>query len=147
MTGRGTGIDGAALQHKTRIIDDALQRTGDRARDPWQRLVSLGSADLVAAVAVMITTARAGVPILLDGLIAVAEAVTAEDLAPGTIAWCAAGHRSTEPGQRLALDKYGLHPLIDAELRLGEGSGALVAVPLIRSAALLMSRMSLLADL
>lgn len=147
VTGRGTGIADEALRHKTMIIDQALQRIGDRAADPWQRLVALGSADLVAAVAIMITTARAGVPILLDGLIAVAEAVTAEDLAPGLMAWCAAGHRSTEPGQRLALEKHGLRPLVDAEMRLGEGSGALVAVPLLRSAALLMSRMSLLADL
>ena len=147
VTGSGTGVTGPGLVHKTEVIDAALERAGDRAADPWQRLVALGSADLVAAVAIMITSARAGVPILLDGLISVAEAITAEDLAPGTIAWCAAGHRSTEPGQQLALQKWGLRPILDASMRLGEGSGALASVPLLRSAALLINRMSLLADL
>ncbi|QDP97225.1 nicotinate-nucleotide--dimethylbenzimidazole phosphoribosyltransferase [Microlunatus elymi] len=147
VTGSGTGVRGAELAHKTDVIKAALDRVGDRAADPWQRLIAFGSADLVAAVAVMITTARAGVPILLDGLISVAEAITAEDLAPGTIAWCAAGHRSTEPGQQLALQKLGLRPILDASMRLGEGSGALAAVPLLRSAALLINRMSLLSDL
>lgn len=147
VTGAGTGVTGEALQHKTRLVATALERVGDRAVDPWQRLLALGSADLVAGVAAMITAATARVPILLDGLIAVAEAVTAEDLAPGVMAWCRAGHRSTEPGQRLALEKFDLVPVLDASMRLGEGSGALAAVPLIRSAVLLMRNMALLSDL
>lgn len=147
VTGTGTGLDPAALQQKTAIVDQALTRMGDRARDPWQRLTGLGSADLVAGVAIMITAARAGVPILLDGLISVAEAVTAEQLAPGVIDWCAAGHRSTEPGQRLACEKYGLAPILDAGMRLGEGSGALVALPVLRSAVTLLREMALLSDL
>jgi len=147
VTGAGTGVAGEALQHKTDLVAAALERVGDRAQDPWQRLVALGSADLVAGVAAMITAASARVPILLDGLIAVAEAVTAEDLAPGVMAWCRAGHRSTEPGQRLALEKFGLTPVLDASMRLGEGSGALAAVPLVRSAVLLMRSMALLSDL
>ena len=147
VTGSGTGVTGPELAHKAEVIKTALARVGDRAADPWQRLIALGSTDLIAAVAIMITSARAGVPILLDGLISVAEAITAEDLAPGTVGWCAAGHRSTEPGQQLALQKLGLRPMIDASMRLGEGSGALVAVPMLRSAALLINQMSLLADL
>jgi len=147
VTGAGTGVAGEALQHKTELVAAALARVGERADDPWQRLVALGSADLVAGVAAMITAANAGLPILLDGLIAVAEAVTAEDLAPGVMAWCRAGHRSTEPGQRLALEKFDLVPVLDASMRLGEGSGALAAVPLIRSAVLLMRDMALLSDL
>jgi nicotinate-nucleotide--dimethylbenzimidazole phosphoribosyltransferase len=147
VTGAGTGVQGRALQDKTDLVAQALTRVGDRARDPWQRLVALGSADLIAGVAVMITAAKSGVPMLLDGLIAVAEAITAEDLEPGVIAWCRAGHRSTEPGQRLALEKYDLAPLIDASMRLGEGSGALAAVPLLRSAVLLIRDMALLAEL
>ena len=147
VTGTGTGLDPVALQRKTVIVDQALSRMGDRARDPWQRLVGLGSADLVAGAAIMITAARAGVPILLDGLISVAEAITAEQLAPGVIAWCAAGHRSTEPGQRLACEKYGLVPILDAGMRLGEGSGALAALPVLRSAVQLLREMALLSDL
>lgn len=147
VTGRGTGLDDRALQHKERVIGTALQRAGDRVADPRQRLAALGSADLAAGVGFLLAAARAGVPVLLDGVVSVAEALVAEDLEPGVVAWCAAGHRSTEPAQRLALDKLGLEPLVDLGLRLGEGSGALTAVPLLRSAQRLIAEMGLLADL
>ena len=84
---------------------------------------------------------------LLDGIVSVADACVAEDLEPGVIAWCAAGHRSTEPAQQLALDKLGLEPILDLGLRLGEGTGALTALPVLRSAALLMAEIALLDDL
>ena len=71
----------------------------------------------------------------------------AADLEPGVVAWCAAGHRSTEPAQQLALDKLGLVPLLDVGMRLGEGTGALTALPVLRSAVLLLREMALLADL
>ena len=84
---------------------------------------------------------------LLDGIVSVCAALIADRLAPGAVGWFAAGHRSTEPAQSLALDKLGLEPLLDLGLRLGEGSGAVAAVPLVRSAGLLLSEMALLADL
>ena len=95
----------------------------------------------------MIAAAQAGVPMLLDGLATLAELSVADEIAPGTAAWCAAGHRSTEPAQRIALEKLGLLPVLDLDLRLGEGSGALLALPVLRSAALLAGEMALLADL
>lgn len=147
VTGRGTGIDDATRAHKIELIDTALTRVGDRVSDPFQRLAALGSADLGAGVGCLLAAARSGVPVLLDGLISVAEATVAEDLAPGTIAWCRAGHRSTEPAQRLALDRLGLEPVLDLGMRLGEGSGALAAVPVLRSAVLLLREMALLAEL
>ncbi len=147
VTGRGTGIDDGALRHKTARIQAALDRVGPRAADPLTRLTALGSADLAAGVGFLVAAARAGVPVLLDGVVSLAEAAVAEDLAPGCEAWWAAGHRSTEPAQQLATDKLGLVPLLDLGLRLGEGSGAVAAVPLIRSAALLLSDMALLSDL
>ncbi len=147
VTGRGTGVDDAALHHKTAVITAALRRVGDRADDPLQRLTALGSADLAAGVGFLLAAARSGVPVMLDGVVSVAEAVVAEDLDPGVVAWCVAGHRSTEPSQRLALDKLGLDPILDLGLRLGEGSGALTALPVLRSAQLLLSEMALLADL
>ena len=91
--------------------------------------------------------AEVGVDLVTPDFVALAEASVAEDLAPGCVAWWAAGHRSTEPAQQLAVDKLGLVPLLDLGLRLGEGSGAVAAVPLVRSAALLLSDMALLADL
>lgn len=147
VTGRGTGIDDAGLRHKQQVIADALSRVGSRADDPRQRLAALGSADLAAGVGFLIAAAEAGVPVMLDGVVSVAEALVAEDLAPGVVAWCVAGHRSTEPSQRLALDKLGLDPVLDLGLRLGEGSGALTALPVLRSAQLVLSEMALLADL
>lgn len=147
VTGRGTGIDDEALTVKSAVIQTALDRAGVRVADPVQRLTALGSADLAAGAGFLVAAARAGIPVLLDGLIALAEAAVAEDLAPGCVAWWAAGHRSTEPAQQLATDKLGLVPLLDLGLRLGEGSGAVAAVPLVRSAALLLGEMALLADL
>ena len=147
VTGRGTGIDDASLRAKTARIQAALDRAGDRADDPVDRLTALGSADIAAGVGFLVAAARAGVPVLLDGVVSLAEAAVAADLAPGCVAWWAAGHRSTEPAQQLAVDKLGLTPLLDLGMRLGEGSGAVAAVPLLRSAALLLSDMALLSDL
>ena len=147
VTGRGTGIGDDALLAKTARIQAALDRAGARAGDPVERLTALGSADLAAGVGFLVAAARARVPVLLDGVASLAEAAVAEDLAPGCVAWWAAGHRSTEPAQQLATDKLGLTPLLDLGMRLGEGSGAVAAVPLVRSAALLLSEMALLSDL
>lgn len=147
VVGRGTGVDDARLAHKTAVIETALARAGARVADPVDRLAALGSADLAAGVGFLVGAARAGVPVLLDGIVPVAELCVAEDLAPGVVAWCAAGHRSTEPAQRLALEKLGLEPVLDLGLRLGEGTGALTALPVVRSAALLLGGMALLADL
>ena len=147
VTGRGTGIDETALAHKIDVVQAALDRAGDRVDDPVDTLTALGSADLAAAAGFMAAAARAGVPVLLDGLISVASALMAERLAPGAAAWFAAGHRSTEPAQSLALDKLGLVPVLDLGMRLGEGSGAVAAVPIVRSAALLLRDVALLADL
>jgi len=147
VVGRGTGIDDERLTHKTSLVATALTRMGDRSADPLVRLAGLGSADIAAGVGFLLTAARRGVPVLLDGIVSVAEVAVAEELDPGVIAWCAAGHRSTEPAQQVALDKLGLTPLLDLGLRLGEGTGALAAVPVLRSAVLLLREMARLADL
>ncbi|MGA8258223.1 MAG: nicotinate-nucleotide--dimethylbenzimidazole phosphoribosyltransferase [Nocardioides sp.] len=147
VVGRGTGVDEAGLARKIAVVDQALRRAGDRVNDPVETLTALGSADLAASTSFLLTAARAGVPVLLDGLMAVACAITADRIEPGAAAWFAAGHRSTEPAQSLALDKLGLEPLLDLGLRLGEGSGAVAAVPLVRAAAALLSEVALLADL
>ena len=107
----------------------------------------MGSADIAAGVGFIRTAARSRVPVLLDGIVSVAEAAVAEDLESGVVAWCAAGHRSTEPAQQLALDKLGLEPILDLGLRLGEGTGALTALPVLRSAVLALREVALLDDL
>jgi nicotinate-nucleotide--dimethylbenzimidazole phosphoribosyltransferase len=150
VIGRGTGIDEPTHARKLDVLTRALARACDehgRIGDPVQRLAALGSADLAVGAGFLVQAARRGVPVLLDGVIACAEALVAADLAPGAQAWFLAGHRSTEPAQAHALDALGLEPLLDLGMRLGEGSGAMAAVPLVRSAALLVREMALLTDL
>ena len=147
VTGRGTGVDDVALAHKQEVVQQALDRAGDRLADPVQTLQAVSSADLAATTAFLLEAAEAGVPVLLDGLMSVACALTAERIAPGARAWWAAGHRSTEPAQSLALEKLGLEPILDLGLRLGEGSGAVAAVPVLRSAIALLRDVALLSDL
>ena len=138
LAGRGTGVTDEGLARKQEVIDAALARTGDRAKDPVETLTALGSADLAAATGYLLAAAQDGVPVLLDGLMSVACALTADRIEPGAARWYAAGHRSTEPAQSLALAKLGLEPLLDLGLRLGEGSGAVAAVPVVRSAVALL---------
>ncbi|WP_244929041.1 nicotinate-nucleotide--dimethylbenzimidazole phosphoribosyltransferase [Nocardioides sp. W7] len=147
VVGRGTGVDEAGLTRKTVVLEQALHRAGDRTQDPVDTLTALGSADLAATTGYLLEAARSGVPVLLDGLMSVACALTADRIEPGAAAWFAAGHRSTEPAQSLALDKLGLEPVLDLGLRLGEGSGAVAAVPVLRSAVALLRDVALLSEL
>ncbi|WP_110240156.1 nicotinate-nucleotide--dimethylbenzimidazole phosphoribosyltransferase [Nocardioides gilvus] len=146
VTGRGTGIDDIAWGHKVTVVQTALDRVGDRTADPYETLKALSSADLAATTGFLVAAAEAGVPVLLDGLMSVACALTAEQIAPGAVAWFASGHRSTEPGQSMALEKMGLRPLVDLEMRLGEGSGAVAAVPVLRSAIAILRDVALLSE-
>ncbi|WP_206056350.1 nicotinate-nucleotide--dimethylbenzimidazole phosphoribosyltransferase, partial [Nocardioides sp.] len=147
VTGRGTGVDDAVLAHKLSVVQQALDRAGDRLADPVDTLTAVSSADLAATVGYLLEAAESGVPVLLDGLMSVACALTAERILPGAAAWFAAGHRSTEPAQSLALDKLGIEPVLDLGLRLGEGSGAVAAVPVLRSAIAVLRDVALLSEL
>lgn len=147
VVGRGTGIDDGTLMHKAGVIDAALGRAGTRVADPVATLTALGSADLAATTGYLLAAAQDGVPVLLDGLMSVACALTADRAEPGAAAWYAAGHRSTEPAQSLALAKMGREPLLDLGMRLGEGSGAVAAVPVVRSASALLREVALLSEL
>lgn len=147
-TGRGTGVDDATLAHKQEVVATAVARAvAERGRDPFGLLSALGGADLAAMAGIMLQAAARRTPVLLDGVVTTAAALVAERAAPGTSAWFLAGHRSTEPAHGHALDALGLEPLLDLRMRLGEGSGALAALPLLRSATMLLRETALLADL
>jgi nicotinate-nucleotide--dimethylbenzimidazole phosphoribosyltransferase len=118
-----------------------------RASDPTVLLTALGSAVLAATVGFLAEASTRGVPVLLDGLMSVACAVVAEAHAPGAAAWWLAGHRSTEPAQAHALKSLGLEPLLDLEMRLGEGSGAVTALPVLRSGIAVMRDVALLSEI
>ncbi|WP_020666829.1 nicotinate-nucleotide--dimethylbenzimidazole phosphoribosyltransferase [Amycolatopsis nigrescens] len=147
VAGTGTGVDAAGLSRKAAVIDAALTRAAGRAGEPFELLTALGSACAAATAGFLVQGAARGVPVLLDGVFSSAAALVAHDLAPGAANWWLAGHRSTEPAQAFALGKLGLVPLLDLGLRLGEGSGAVQAVPILRSARAVLAEMGSLADL
>ncbi|GAB3019609.1 nicotinate-nucleotide--dimethylbenzimidazole phosphoribosyltransferase [Nocardioides flavus (ex Wang et al. 2016)] len=147
VTGRGTGVDDDGWTRKRDVIAAALLRTEGRAGDPVDLLAAIGSADLAAAAGFLVEASTRGVPVLLDGLMSVACAAVAQALAPGAAAWWVAGHRSTEPAQAHALKSLGLEPLLDVGMRLGEGSGAVAALPVLRSGVAVLRDVALLTDI
>ena len=148
VTGRGTGIDDETLARKRTVVADAVARAvADRGSDPLGLLGALGGADLAAMAGIVMQAAARRTPVLLDGVVTTAAALVAEQAAPGTAAWLVAGHRSPEPAHGHSLRALGLQPLLDVGMRLGEGSGALAALPLLRSATLLLRETALLDEL
>jgi nicotinate-nucleotide--dimethylbenzimidazole phosphoribosyltransferase len=143
VTGRGTGLDDAALAHKVEVVERALARHADAiAAGPLSALAAVGGLELAALAGFVVGGAAAGVPVLVDGVIANAALLAAERLAPGVAARCIAGHRSTEPGATVVLEMLGMTPLLDLGLRLGEGSGACLALPVVEAAARIMLEMA-----
>ena len=141
VTGRGTGIDDPTLARKVAAVDAALARTPDRD-DPVAVLASLGGLEIAALAGFVVGGAAARVPVVVDGVIAGAALLTATKLVPGAVHFCFAGHRSTEPAARVILDTLGLEPILDLELRLGEGSGACLALPVLEAAARILGEMA-----
>jgi nicotinate-nucleotide--dimethylbenzimidazole phosphoribosyltransferase len=134
-TGPGTGVAGAALDEKRRLVAAAAARHTGAARDPFELLRRLGGLEL-AAIAGAVMAARLGrVPVVLDGFVATAAAATLFAADSHALDHCIAGHLSPEPGHRLLLDRIGKRPLLDLGMRLGEGSGATLALALLRAAA------------
>lgn len=134
VVGRGTGIDDAGWQRKTAAVRDALYRAHGERFDPLALLRVAGGADLAAMAGFLAQAALRRTPVLLDGVVVTAAALVAERLAPGARAWWQAGHRSTEPAHTLALAQLELEPIVDLRMRLGEGTGAAVALPVVRAA-------------
>jgi nicotinate-nucleotide--dimethylbenzimidazole phosphoribosyltransferase len=135
VTGRGTGIDDAMLAHKIEVVRRALALHQPDPADPLGLLAAVGGFEHAAVAGFVLAGAAARVPVLLDGVIAGAAALVAERFCPDALAGCVAGHRSAEPGHTVALGHLRLRPLVDLELRLGEGTGALLALPIVQCAA------------
>ncbi|WP_411157263.1 nicotinate-nucleotide--dimethylbenzimidazole phosphoribosyltransferase [Nocardia terpenica] len=140
--GRGTGVDDAGWMRKAAVVRDAMWRARPHRHDPVALLRTVGGADFAAVTGYLAQAAARRTPVILDGVVITAAAVLAEMLAPGAKAWWVAGHRSTEPAHQLALTKLGLEPLLDMSMRLGEGSGALTALPVLRAAVGALGEMS-----
>lgn len=144
--GRGTGVDDAGWIRKVAAIRDAMRRARPVVKDPVELLRVAGGADFAAMAAFLAQAATRRTPVVLDGVVVTAAAIVAEDLAAGASAWWLAGHRSTEPAHDLALRHLRLDPLLDLTMRLGEGSGALTALPILRSAVAALAEMSTFAE-
>ena len=142
VVGFGTGIDDAGWARKTAAVRDALFRSSQVLPDPVALLRSGGGADLAAIAGFCAQAAVRRTPLLLDGAAVTAAALVAERMAPGARLWWQAGHRSTEPGHGLALAALDLDPILDLGMRLGEGTGAVTALPVLRAAVAALSSMA-----
>jgi nicotinate-nucleotide--dimethylbenzimidazole phosphoribosyltransferase len=133
--GRGTGVDSAGLERKRQVVARALARHGTvRPLPAREALLAVGGLELAALAGAVLAAARLRLPVLLDGYAVTVAALAAVRLDPAAGEALIASHRSAEPGHGLALDELGLEPLLDLRLRLGEASGALLALPLIEAA-------------
>ena len=142
VVGRGTGVDDAGWARKTAAIRDALYRARGLSADPVGLLRVCGGADFAAMAGFCAQAAVRRTPVLLDGVVVTAAALVADRLAPGAREWWQAGHRSTEPAHTLALKHLELEPIIDMRMRLGEGTGAAVALPVVRAAVAALASMA-----
>lgn len=146
VVGRGTGIGDAGWMRKVRAVRDALRRTRDRAGDPGGLLAAAGGADLAAMTGFLLQAAVRRTPVVLDGVVSGACALAAHRIAPGAADWWLAGHRSPEPAHGIALAALRLDPVLDLGLRLGEGTGALLALPVLAAAGATLREMATFAE-
>jgi nicotinate-nucleotide--dimethylbenzimidazole phosphoribosyltransferase len=142
VVGRGTGIDDATWMRKTAAVRDAMRRGRPHKADPVMLLATCAGPDLAATTGLLLQAAARRRPVLLDGVVSCACALVAHRVAFRASQWWLASHRSTEPAASAALARLGLEPLLDLGMRLGEGSGALLALPLVTAAGDLLREMA-----
>jgi nicotinate-nucleotide--dimethylbenzimidazole phosphoribosyltransferase len=146
-TGRGTGIDDQTFELKVNVVEEALELHEPDLEDSLGVLAQIGGLEHAAIVGVILAGAVYGVPVILDGVVSGATALVARALAPHSAGYVIAGHRSAEPGARISLRSLDLRPLLDLDMRLGEGTGGLLAVPLVQAAARTLTEMATMEEL
>ena len=146
LTGPGTGLDAAGVSHKARVIDRALALHAGHLDDPLQTLFRLGGFEIAALVGAYVACAQEGVVAVVDGFICTVAAMVAVRMNPDCREWLIFSHRGAEQGHRHVLESLEAEPLLDLGLRLGEGSGAALAVPLMRLACDLHGQMATFAE-
>jgi nicotinate-nucleotide--dimethylbenzimidazole phosphoribosyltransferase len=142
VTGRGTGLDDAALLHKVQIIEQAIAVNHPDPRDAMDVLCKLGGFEIAGLAGVMLGAAAGRVPVVIDGFISGAAALIAAGLAPEIKPYLFASHQSVEMGHRAILAQLGLRPLFDLDMRLGEGSGAALAFHILEAACRTLNEMA-----
>jgi nicotinate-nucleotide--dimethylbenzimidazole phosphoribosyltransferase len=146
VVGRGSGIDDAGWMRKAAAIRDALRRARPVVGDPIALARTAGGADIAAMAGFLAQAAVRRTPVILDGVVVGAAAMLAEELAPGARWWWVAGHRSMEPAHTMVLQHLELDPILDLGMRLGEGSGAVAALPLVQMAVRVLAEMATFVD-
>ena len=146
VCGPGTGLDEEGVRRKIAVVERALAANAPLGDDPIDVLAALGGFEIAFLVGVAIGAASERLAVVLDGFIVASAALVAARLEPGSTAYMIAGHVSPEPGHRLSLEALGLRPLLDLELRLGEATGAALALPLLRSAVAIRREMATFAS-
>ncbi|KNH20823.1 nicotinate-nucleotide--dimethylbenzimidazole phosphoribosyltransferase [Pseudomonas syringae] len=146
LAGPGTGLNAAGVSHKAQVIERALALHGAQRSDALQTMFNLGGFEIAALVGAYLACAQEGVAVLVDGFICSVAALVAVSLNPACREWLLFGHRGAEPGHRHVLETLNAEPLLDLGLRLGEGSGAAFAVPLLRLACDLHGQMATFAE-
>lgn len=146
VVGRGTGIDDAGWKRKVAAVRDAMFRVRDIKHEPLALIQAISSPDLAAMAGFLAQAALRKTPVVLDGVVVTAAALLANKLAPGARKWWVAGHQSAEPAHELALKQLNLTPLLQLGMRLGEGSGAAAAVPLVQQATNILCAMATFGD-
>ncbi|WP_291085352.1 nicotinate-nucleotide--dimethylbenzimidazole phosphoribosyltransferase [Dietzia sp. UBA5065] len=146
LVGRGTGVDDAGWMRKTAAIRDAMFRASGDLRDPAAMLRRVAGADIAAMAGFLAQAAVRRTPCILDGAVVTAAALLAESLAPGCRQWWVAGHRSAEPAHSAALTYLSLDPILEHSMRLGEGSGAVAALPTVHAAIAILTEMATFGD-
>ena len=144
--GRGTGLDDEGVAHKRAVVARALEANSPDASDPVGVLAAVGGYELGVLAGLTLGAAGRHIPVLLDGYPASSAVLVAAALAPQLTGSLIASHRSTEPGHALVLTQLGLHPLLDLDLRLGEGSGAALALPLLAASLAILDEMATFAS-
>ncbi len=146
LAGPGTGLDQAGVSHKAQVIQRALELHGEAMTSALSVLRCVGGFEIAALCGVYLSAAQQGVAVLVDGFIATTAALVAVKHTPAVADWLIYSHASAEPGHASIVDALGVEPLLDLGMRLGEGSGAAVALPLLRSACALHAQMATFAE-
>ena len=146
ITGRGTGIDDAGLQNKIAVIKESLRINQPDAADGLDVLAKVGGFEIGAIAGLILGAAALKKPVIVDGFITTAGALIAQALSPTSVQYMIAAHRSVEPGHRAAQEKLGKEPLLDLNLRLGEGTGAVLAMNLVEAAARVLTDVATFAE-
>jgi len=147
VVGRGTGVDDAGLERKRHAVREALRVNSDAiARGPVETLAAVGGLEIAGLVGVVLGAAQSRRPVIVDGFISGAAALVASRMAPAAMGFMIASHRSGELGHGAVLEQLGLKPLLDLELRLGEGTGGALALPIVRASMRLLNDMATFED-